>query len=192
MTDTLAILQARTTSRRLPGKVLKDVAGEPLLHRMIERVQRAFKIDRIVVATSTAASDDPVEAIARRMNVDCFRGSLDDVLDRFYQTAMHFDAKSIVRLTADCVLTDPALIDDVIARYYFGGHDYCSNVTDRTFPVGLDIEVFSRKALTIAWQEATAAYDREHVTPLLRRNPLRFRSRRREESHRLLGDAVGG
>lgn len=175
MADTLAILQARTSSRRLPCKVLQRVAGEPMLQRMIERIHRSFKVDGLVVATSKEASDHPVEAIATRMNVACYRGSLDDVLDRFFQAARLYQARHIVRLTADCVLTDPALIDDVVSTYHKGSHAYCSNVTDRTFPVGLDVEVFSFDALKTAWTEARHPYDREHVTPFLRRDPVRFR-----------------
>lgn len=174
MANTIAILQARTTSRRLPAKVLMPVAGEPLLQRMIERVQLCRRIDRLVVATSTDPSDDPVDDIATRMNVECFRGSLDDVLDRFYQAASIWQAEHIVRLTADCVLADPALIDEIIDRYRRGRHEYCSNVTDRTFPVGLDAEAFSFTALQTAWLETEAPYDREHVTPFLRRSPVRF------------------
>jgi spore coat polysaccharide biosynthesis protein SpsF len=183
MAEVVAILQARTSSRRLPEKVLAPVSGEPLLHRMLERVQRAFKIDRLVVATSTDASDDPIEAIADRLNVSCFRGSLHDVLDRYYRAAVACDADYIVRLTADCVLTDPALIDEVIAACRKGGHSYCSNVTDRTFPVGLDVEVFTFDALQTAWTEAALPYDREHVTPLLRRDPVRF-------SHGVVRDSI--
>lgn len=174
MANTIAILQARTTSRRFLGKVLQPVAGAPLLQRMIERVLLCLRIDRLVVATSTDPSDDSVEAIARRMNVACFRGALDDVLDRYYQAACTFEAEHVVRLTADCVLSDPVLIDEIIARCHSGRHEYCSNVTDRTFPVGLDAEVFSFAALQTAWRETDAPYDREHVTPFLRRHPVRF------------------
>ena len=174
MTDTLAILQARTSSVRFPGKVMQPVCGEPALHRMIERVQRAFKVDRLVVGTSTDASDDPILMLCRRLDVDCFRGSLNDVLDRYYRAACEYGADHIVRLTADCVLADPVMIDDVIAEYRRGGYDYCSNVNDRTYPVGLDVEVFSFEVLETAWQEAQLSYDREHVTPFIRRNPIRF------------------
>jgi spore coat polysaccharide biosynthesis protein SpsF len=174
MANTIAILQAQTASPRFPGKVLQSVAGEPLLQRMIERVLLCRCIDRLVVATSSDGSDDPVAAIAERMNVECFRGARDDILDRFYQAASTYQAGHIVRLRADCVLTDPALIDEIITQYHRGRHEYCSNLTDRTFPVGLDAEVFSFAALQTAWLETDAPYDREHVTAFLRRNPIRF------------------
>jgi spore coat polysaccharide biosynthesis protein SpsF (cytidylyltransferase family) len=174
MADTIAILQARTTSRRLPDLILQPVAGEPLLQRMIERVLLCQRVDRLVIAASTDNSDDAVEALARRMNVECFRGAPDDVLDRFYQTACSCNADHIVRLTADCVLTDPVLVDEIIARYHTGRHEYCSNVTVRTFPLGLDVEVFSFAALQAAWRETPAGSDRRQVTGFLRRNPVRF------------------
>lgn len=174
MANTIAILQARTTSRRLPGKVLQLVAGEPLLQRMIERVLLCLRVDRIVIATSTESCDDPVEAIARRMNVECFRGAPEDVLDRYYQAACAFGAEHIVRLTAAGVLTDPTLIDEIIARYHSGCHEYCSNVTERTYPIGLDAEVFSFAALATAWRETDAPCDRAEVTGFLRRHPVRF------------------
>jgi spore coat polysaccharide biosynthesis protein SpsF len=174
MANTIAILQARTTSRRLPGKLLQPVAGEPLLQRTIERVLLCLRIDRLVIATSIDPSDDPVEAIAARMNVECFRGAQDDVLDRYYQAARTFEAERIVRLRADCVLTDPSLIDEIVSHHDSGRHEYCSNVTERTFPRGLDAEVFSFAALQATWREADAPYDREHVTPFLQRNPVRF------------------
>jgi spore coat polysaccharide biosynthesis protein SpsF len=174
MANTIAILQARSQSRRSPDHLLQPVAGEPLLQRTIERVLLCLRIDRVVVATSTEAGDDPLEAIARRMNVDCFRGSSDDVLDRYYRAATAFGAEHIVRLTADCVLTDPLLIDEIITRCYSGLHEYCSNVTVPSFPLGLNAEVFSFAALAAAWRESDAACDRKDATAYLRRNPVRF------------------
>ena len=175
MVNTLAILQARTTSSRLPNKVLEPIAGEPMLVRCVERIQRAFKIDRLVVATSIDATDDPIGVLCYRYNVDCFRGALEDVLKRFYEAACRFRPKQIVRLTADCPLIDPEVIDDVVSVFEKSDCDYCSNTIERTYPQGLDTEIFSFAALEAAYLSASDGYDREHVTPFLWRQPYRFR-----------------
>lgn len=168
---TLAIVQARMSSRRLPGKVLADLAGAPMLARQIERIMRAATLDRIVVATSDDGSDDPIAQLGAKLGVDVFRGSLDDVLERFHETAMHYPGAPIVRLTADCPLCDPAVIDKVVAAYRAGETDYVSNTLARTWPDGLDVEVFSRDALDRAQREARTASEREHVTPYIYTHP---------------------
>ncbi|MEE8451911.1 MAG: glycosyltransferase family protein [Thermoguttaceae bacterium] len=170
----LAILQARLSSTRLPGKVLKPILGEPMLARQIERVRRAETLDRLIVATSVEASDDPVEQACGRIGVDCFRGSLADVLDRYYQAARQWSADHVVRLTGDCPLTDPALIDEVVAHYQRANVDYASNVLQRTFPKGLDVEALSFATLERAWREAVTSEHREHVTLFVRERPDRF------------------
>lgn len=171
----LAILQARVSSYRLPGKVLEPLLGVPMLLRQIERLQRAQKIDRLLVATSTEPSDDSIEKLCDAHGIECSRGKLNDVLDRFYQAARTANSEHIVRLTADCPLTDPALIDDVIDFYLNENYDYVSNAIEATFPDGLDVEVFRFSCLELAWREATLPSQREHVTPFIHQQPQRFR-----------------
>jgi spore coat polysaccharide biosynthesis protein SpsF len=173
----LAILQARMTSSRLPGKVLAPVLGEPMIGRQIERLRRAQRIDKLVVATSTDPSDDPLTDYVQGLGVQVFRGPLDDVLERFRATlARHPDAKAVVRLTADCPLTDPELIDRVIALHHEAHADYTSNTLGtRTYPHGLDAEVIAPAALAEAAQQAADPYDREHVTPYIYRRPETYR-----------------
>jgi spore coat polysaccharide biosynthesis protein SpsF len=173
----LAILQARMSSTRLPGKVLAPVLGEPMIGRQLERLARAKRLDRVVVATSTDPSDDPLAAWCEAQGQGVFRGALGDVLDRFHGAmATVPQADTIVRLTADCPLADPQVIDAVIGHHLSTGADYTSNTPAvRTFPHGLDAEVMRREALEIAWREATAPYEREHVTPFIYRHPERFR-----------------
>ena len=171
----LAVLQARLSSSRLPGKVMMPLHGEPMLMRQIERVRRARRIDRLVLATSVSAADDPLAALCRERNVECFRGELEDVLDRVYQTAAPANPRHVVRLTADCPLADPALIDAVIDFCVQGDFDYASNALEPSFPDGLDVEVMTFAALREAWQHARLPSQREHVTPYLYQDPERFR-----------------
>lgn len=172
----LAILQARVSSSRLPGKVLKPILGVPMLMRQIERVKRARLVDRLVVATSTDPSDDPIEVLCGQNGIECYRGDLNNVLDRFYRAAKLYRPKHIVRLTGDCPLIDPQVIDQVIRFCLDGGYDYVSNASEPTFPDGLDVEVFRFSALELAWQEARLSSEREHVTPFLYAHPERFRT----------------
>jgi len=143
----LAILQARTSSSRLPGKVLKPILGKPMLLLQIERVRRARKIDKLVVATSNDPSDDGIEALCKQHGIDCFRGSLNDVLDRFYRAALTYNPEHIVRLTGDCPLIDPELVDSIIDMHLEGNYDYTSNAIQMTFPDGLDVEILTIKVL---------------------------------------------
>jgi glutamate-1-semialdehyde 2,1-aminomutase len=165
---TAAIIQARMCSSRLPGKVLADVAGQPMLKRVCERVARATRVDVVLVATSTGPADDAVADFCRREGVRCYRGSEDDVLDRYYHAAREAKADVVVRITADCPLIDPAVIDKVIDAFRRAGVDYACNTLRRTYPDGLDVEVFTAAALGRAWREAAKAAEREHVTPYLR------------------------
>jgi spore coat polysaccharide biosynthesis protein SpsF len=171
----LAILQARVSSSRLPGKVLLPILGEPMLFRQIERIRRARNIDQLVVATSTDASDDVLAAACAARGIACFRGSLDDVLDRFYQAAVSFQPDTVVRLTGDCPLADPELIDRVIELHGQGGYDFVSNAIEPTFPDGLDAAVFRFELLEQAWREAKLPSEREHVTLFMRHHPERYK-----------------
>lgn len=171
----LAVLQARVTSSRLPGKVLKPVLGKPMLLRQIERVQRAGNITKLVVATSCDGTDDSIEALCLEGGIDCFRGSLEDVLGRFYEAAKSHSPDHVVRLTGDCPLADPQVIDHVIDRHLEGGFDYTSNTIDRTYPDGLDVEVMQFSVLEEVFREASLPSEREHVTPFIYKHPERFR-----------------
>jgi len=173
----LAILQARMSSTRLPGKVLADVAGKPMILRQIERLRRAKRLNRIVVATSDQPSDDPLAVCLVAADVPVFRGPLDDVLARYIAAIEAFGpVRTVVRLTADCPLADPDLIDQTLALHERSGADYTSNTpTRRSFPKGLDVEVFESVVLKIAADETVDPYDHEHVTPFLYRNPRRFK-----------------
>jgi spore coat polysaccharide biosynthesis protein SpsF len=170
----LGILQARVSSSRLPGKVLLPILGAPMLERQLERLDHCKRLDRLIVATSDHESDDPIERLCRNRGIYCYRGSLDDVLDRFYQAAQTFKPQHIVRLTGDCPLADPALIDEVIERHLNGLFDYTSNCLEPTYPDGLDVEVVRYECLERAWKESSLPSQREHVTPFIHGQPSRF------------------
>ena len=173
----LAIIQARMGSSRLPGKVLLDLAGRPVLWHAVSRVRKARLVDQVLVATTDQPSDELVRRFCAEQSVQYFGGSEQDVLDRFVQAARFAGATesdAIVRITADCPLIDPAVIDQVVAAYQHTGADYVSNVQPPTFPDGLDVEVFRFSALLTAWREAKLVSEREHVTPYLRNHPERF------------------
>lgn len=171
----LAILQARCSSSRLPGKVLKPILGEPMIARQIERLRRSQRITRLVVATSDDPSDDPLSALCANRNICCYRGSLNDVLDRFYQTANAYPSDQLLRLTGDCPLADPELIDHCVDFHLSGDFDYTTNALQATFPDGLDVEVFRFKCLEESWKEARLPSQREHVTPFIYGHPERYR-----------------
>lgn len=175
--STVAIVQARMTSTRLPGKILLEVMDRSMLAYQLERVARVPSIDAIVIATTTNATDDPVEAFARDGGYGLHRGSENDVLARFAGVLSENDAETVVRLTADCPLTDPEVIEQTIQRFKSADPacDYVTNAIPRSYPAGLDVEVFKRAALETAAAEARDPYDREHVTPFIYRNPDRFR-----------------
>lgn len=171
----MAILQARMTSTRLPGKVMAPLLGEPMVARQLERIERASSIDRIVVATSTDASDDKLAAFLEGIGVDVVRGALDDVLGRFVQVLDAFAPEVVVRLTADCPLISPRVIDDVFRQFASSDVDYCSNTLQPTFPDGLDVEVVRAEVLRAVDAETTDRDEREHVTLGIYRQPDRFR-----------------
>lgn len=172
---TVAVLQARVSSSRLPGKVVQPILGRPMLALQIERVRRCKQIDHLVVATSDRPEDDLLAKLCRSLDMDVFRGSLENTLDRFYQTARHFRADHVVRLTGDCPLADHEIIDDVIRFYFENECDYASNTLDPTLPDGLDVEVFSFSALERAWKEAVLPSHLEHATQFIVTNPSVFR-----------------
>ncbi|MEB3205590.1 MAG: glycosyltransferase family protein [Candidatus Sericytochromatia bacterium] len=170
----IALLQARMSSQRLPGKVLKHILGVPMLGRHLERLARCRSLDRLIVATSTDASDDPLVAWCQNEGHTVYRGPLEDVLTRYMHAAEAHAASWVIRLTGDCPLADPGLIDRTVDGAVHANRDYFSNIEPRTWPVGMDVEVIRMDALRSAFREATRPSDREHVTPFLRRQPERF------------------
>ncbi len=171
----VAIVQARMSSARLPGKVVREIAGKPMLWHLVNRLQRSQLIGKIVIATTNSAKDKPILELARESGIDSYAGSEDDVLDRYYQAARKYDAEVVVRITADCPLIDPRVTDKVIQRYLKGDCDYVTNALNRTYPDGLDVEAFSFAALEKSWKEATWSSEREHVTSYIWKNPGKFR-----------------
>jgi spore coat polysaccharide biosynthesis protein SpsF len=172
---TVAIIQARMGSTRLPGKVLMDVAGETMLARVMHRVRRARLIDELLVATTDRPADDAIVAECRKCSVPVSRGDQDDVLDRYFRAAQLAKAEIVVRITSDCPLIDPEITDKTIAAFLEARPDYASNTLVRTYPRGLDTEVISVAALARAWQEARKPYEREHVTPYIYEHPAEFK-----------------
>lgn len=164
-----AVIQARMGSTRLPGKTVAEVCGKPLLQHLIERVRVSHFIEDVIIATTTKVQDDVLVEFAGRLGLKCFRGSEEDVLDRIYKAAQHYGVDSVVRVTPDCPLMDPHILDKIIEVYLSGNYDYVSNTLFCTYPDGLDVEVFSFPALHRAWQEAQLPSEREHVTPYLRK-----------------------
>jgi spore coat polysaccharide biosynthesis protein SpsF len=172
---TVALIQARMSSSRLPGKVLLDIAGQPMLLHVVQRAKQAKSIDVVAVITSTHVEDDAIERLCTENGISSFRGSLDDVLDRYYQAAGYFQADVVVRLTADCPLLDPQVIDNVVQIFHQGGFDYVSNALECTYPDGLDTEIFRFATLERAWKEARLKSEREHVTAYIYKHPELFR-----------------
>jgi spore coat polysaccharide biosynthesis protein SpsF len=168
-------------SSRLPGKVLKDIAGQPMLAWVVERARLAESLDEVVVASTTDAGDDAIQAFCAERGYPLYRGSVYDVLDRFYRAAEHFHADVVVRLTADCPLIDSTVIDRVVATLLESGADFCANRLPppwkRTYPIGLDVEAVTFAALARAWHEADKPYEREHVMPYLYDQEGRFQIR---------------
>jgi spore coat polysaccharide biosynthesis protein SpsF len=170
------IVQARLGSKRLPGKILKEVEGKPLLAYQLERLEKVKGIHRLVVATPDSYQDEPILELCRQLGVSTFKGSEMDVLSRYYLAAKEYGADIVVRVTSDCVLIDPAIIDTVIGEYTDSPSavDYVSNCLKRTFPVGMDTEVFSMKALEMAYKLSKDDRDREHVTRYIYTHPDMF------------------
>ncbi len=165
------------SSTRLPGKVLRPLLGEPMIGRQIERLRHATRLSRIVVATSTRADDDAIAAYCAQIGVDCFRGDLDDVQSRFLGVLEAYPVQTFVRLTADCPLADPALIDRCVEVHLGSGADYTHNQQLWSYPKGLDVEVCQTAALREVARNASP-YDREHVTPFIYNHPKHFKIER--------------
>jgi spore coat polysaccharide biosynthesis protein SpsF len=165
----VAIIQGRMSSSRLPGKILADIAGQPMLTRVFTRTSRAKTLDEVIFATTTDASDDPVAEYCDFSGIPFTRGSQFDVLDRYYQTAKQAKADVVVRITADCPVIDPDLIDNVVKAVVSEQFDFACNRLpppfQRTYPIGLDVEVCTFSLLEKAWKESTETFHREHVMP---------------------------
>jgi len=170
----VVIIQARMGSTRLPGKVLMDIGGRTMLARTVRRAGWATLVDEAVVATTTATGDDAILDECARLGVAVFRGSEDDVLDRYYGAAQEHQAEAVVRVTSDCPFIDPGLIDRAARAFLEERPDYASNTLERTYPRGLDTEILTKEALERAWIEAREPHQRAHVTPYIYLNPDRF------------------
>ncbi|OFZ97446.1 MAG: hypothetical protein A3H35_11875 [Betaproteobacteria bacterium RIFCSPLOWO2_02_FULL_62_17] len=169
----VAIIQARMSSSRLPGKVLMPLAGKPVLEHVVSRIRACKTVGNVVIATSTDRTDDAIQAWCETEGISHYRGSLDDVLDRYYQAAMIHKADAVVRITADCPAVDPTIVDDVVKGFLAGGYDYYG--LSGEFPDGLDCTVFSFAALERAWHEAKLKSEREHVGPYVEKHPELFK-----------------
>jgi spore coat polysaccharide biosynthesis protein SpsF len=169
-----AIVQARMSSTRLPGKVLKEILGQPMLSRQIERLRKATMIDKIIIATSNETSDDPIAQLCQQLSIPCVRGSLHDVLGRYYLASETYPSQHVVRITGDCPLIDPAIVDQVIQLHVETQADYTSNCLHQSFPDGLDIEIFTQGSLIQAYKLAKKPEEREHVTPYIYNHPEQF------------------
>ncbi len=173
----VAIIQARMGSTRLPGKVMREIMGKPLLWHLVNRLKGSQLIDKIVIATTDKAKDEPILKLAQKLGIDSFAGNEEDVLDRYYQAAKRYSADPIVRLTADCPLIDPEIVDKIISYYLDtkGTLDFVHNGI--SYPDGVvETEVFSFAALEKAWREARLLSEREHVTPYIWKNTEMFRT----------------
>ena len=170
----VAIIQARMSSTRLPGKVLLPLAGKPVLEHVVKRVAHCRSISGIVVATSLDPRDDLIHEWCLSNAVSCYRGSLDDVLDRYYRAAVLHCADAVVRITADCPVIDPTIVDKVVQGFCDGGYEFFG--LSGEFPDGLDCTVFSFAAIERAWKEASLPSEREHVGPYIENNPHLFKS----------------
>ena len=167
----IATIEARMTSSRLPGKVLLPCQGRPMLALMIERLAQVPSLDGIVIATTTNATDDPVQDLAQQLGVGCWRGSEDDVLSRVLDAATAYGADVIVETTGDCPLIDPGIVETCIQRYGELGVDYLSNVLERGFPIGMDTQVFAIKILADVAKRTADPVDHEHVSLFIYRHP---------------------
>jgi spore coat polysaccharide biosynthesis protein SpsF (cytidylyltransferase family) len=172
MLKNLAIIQARMSSTRLPGKVLLPLSDKPVLEHVIQRVRNCKLVDKVVVATTVHDSDDLIEDWCKKNSVDYYRGNLEDVLDRFYQVACLYEAENILRITSDCPAIDPGIIDEVIEKYHEGNFDFYG--LSGEFPDGLDCTMFSFNSLETAWKNAKLQSEREHVGPYIENHPELF------------------
>lgn len=170
-----AIIQARMGSTRLPGKILMKLNNTTVLDSVIEQLRYSKELDHKIIATTSNLEDDVIEQFARSHSMDFFRGDSLNVLDRYYRCAKKFSLEHIVRITADCPIIDPTIVDKTILFYKNNKFDYVNNFLTRTFPSGVDVEVFSFTTLQKAWKEAITLYDKEHVTPYIYNNEHKFK-----------------
>ncbi len=174
MKKIVTVIQARSGSSRLPGKVMLPILGKPLLLRMIERVQASKLAGIIAIATTEEKEDDIIAALCAQNNLHCYRGSSLDLLDRHYQAAKLFAADAVVKIPSDCPLIDPAIIDRVLHFFLNNDYDYVSNLHPATYPDGNDVEVMKFTAIGKAWKESEKPFEREHTTPYLWEHPEKF------------------
>jgi spore coat polysaccharide biosynthesis protein SpsF len=171
----VAIIQARSGSTRLPRKIFKALAGKPMIWHVVDRLSHAKMLDKIIIATTTQSEDDQVVGFCSANNIFCYRGSLNDVLSRYYETAKNYNADIVIRITSDCPVLDPDIIDAMLIQFIQEDHiDYLSNTLERTFPRGLDTEIFTFAALEKTFNEAKLDYEHEHVTPYIYNNSELF------------------
>ncbi len=166
----IAIIQARMSSTRLPGKVLKEISGKPMLWYVVNRTLLSPSIDKVIIATSIDDSDDPIAAFCEKEKIECFRGDLENVLSRYWQVAKNEGADVIIRVTGDCPFVDGKLIEEGIKDFLDSGVDYLSNTIERTYPRGFDFEIFTHNSLDTAYKNAVEEPEKEHVTPYIWRN----------------------
>lgn len=171
----IAIIQARMGSTRLPGKILKKINDNVILDYVIDRLRLCKKLDNIILATTTSKKDDVLEQYSVEKKIDYFRGNEEDVLGRYYYTAKKYKADIIVRITSDCPLIDPEIVDKVIEKHIECNSNYTANTIKRTYPRGLDVEVFNFNVLEANFKNANEKYQREHVTPYIKEHPEKFK-----------------
>lgn len=176
MSAVVTIVQARMGSSRLPGKVLAEIGGRPMLAHVMERAASIPGVEKVMLATSVDPRNEPLLALAASMGIEAYAGSESDVLDRYYQAANKIGADVVVRVTADCPLLDPHVSGLVVSCFMRGDVDYASNAHPATYPDGLDTEVFAFSALDRAWREAALPSEREHVTPFIWKRTDIFRT----------------
>jgi len=179
MTKSVAIVQARMGSTRLPGKVMKPINGVPMIEILLKRLAKSNRIDQVIVATSASEINQPLIDHVRGLSFVCELGSETDVLNRYVNAAKKHQADVVVRITGDCPLVDPVLVDDCIAAFFAQGVDYLSNIDPPTYPDGLDIEVMKFFALERAQLESSDPFDHEHVTPFIRTSPKFLKGEKR-------------
>ncbi|MBM7615378.1 spore coat polysaccharide biosynthesis protein SpsF [Alkaliphilus hydrothermalis] len=179
MLKVVVIIQARMGSTRLPGKVMKQIAGKTVLEHVVDRIRQSKLVNEVVIATTIKDDDLAIVKESERLGVSCFRGSEEDVLSRYYYAAKESNAEIVVRITSDCPLIDPAVLDEMLVKfiglYERREVDYLSNTLQRTFPRGLDAEIFPFEILEKIFNEAKQDYEREHVTPYIYQNPDQFK-----------------
>jgi spore coat polysaccharide biosynthesis protein SpsF len=180
MQNMSAIVQARMGSTRFPGKIMKKIEGKPVLWHVYDRLRHSKKLDSIIIATTILKEDDSVEDFCKENNILFSRGSVEDVLSRYFFTAQKFSCENIVRITSDCPVIDPEIIDSMIEQFFAENKekiniDYLSNSLERTFPRGLEAEIFPFKTLEKTFNEATESYEKEHVTPYIYQHPELFK-----------------